>query len=99
MDHSTTAPLRSTARVPTPRGERWVRQLAAHLGHKAEVSELDGGQLLRLPSASCAMTWDETGLTFDARADDAEGLERVQRVVGGHLERFAAKEGLQVAWG
>lgn len=96
-----TAPqdLRSTATVATHRAERWIKQLSSHLGRKAEVSEEpDGGRLLLLAGGSCLLSGDAAGLRFTARAPDEAALERVQSVVGGHLERFAAQEGLRVEW-
>ena len=93
-----TAPLTSRAVVPTARGQRWVKQLASHLGRKAEVREQEDGTLLVLGGGSCLMAADDAALRFSASADDAASLERVQDVVGRHLERFAAAEGLTVSW-
>lgn len=96
---STQADLRSTADVATDRSDRWVKQLSAHLGRKAEVRATDGGgQLLLLAGGSCHLSGDAATLRFAATAPDEATLERVQSVVGGHLERFAAKEGLAVVW-
>ena len=93
-----TEDLRSHAEVETDRAERWVKQLSSHLGRKAEVRDADGGQLLLLAGGSCLLTGDDRVLRFAAAAPDAEALGRVEDVVGGHLERFAAKEGLTVRW-
>jgi hypothetical protein len=101
MEDQMTAPartLRSTAEVATDRSDRWIKQLSAHLGRKAETRPVDGGQLLQIAGGSCRMTGDDHALRFDATAPDEASLERVQRVVGGHFERFAASEGLTVAW-
>lgn len=40
----------------------------------------------------------ETGLRLQAQAVSAEGLERVQDVVGRHLERFGQRHELDVRW-
>lgn len=90
--------LRSTAVVATDRSERWIRQLGSHLGRKAEVRPVDGGQLLLLAGGSCLLTGDDRTLRFAAAGPDEDALQRVQHVVGGHFERFAAGEGLTVAW-
>jgi uncharacterized protein len=37
-------------------------------------------------------------LTLLAAAPDAESLERVQSVLGGHLERFGQRNELVVTW-
>ena len=71
----------------------------SHLGRKAEVrDDGNGGQLLLLAGGRCSMTGDETSLHFAVEAPDQAVLERVQAVVGGHLERFAAAEGIVVVW-
>jgi len=89
---------RSQADVEVERGERWVTQLASHLGRKAEVEQQADGVLLRLAGGSCLMSSDATGVRLVASAPEAEQLARVQEVVGGHFERFAAKEGVLVRW-
>ncbi|MGK5682624.1 DUF2218 domain-containing protein [Actinoplanes sp. URMC 104] len=91
--------LRSRADVPTPRGERWRKQLASHFGRKATVLEEDAGTTLLLSAGSCLLTYDDAALHLEATAADAESLARVEQVVGGHLERFAAStEALRVTW-
>jgi uncharacterized protein len=90
--------LRSHADVPTPRGERWRKQLASHLGRRAEVVHDGDATVLVLGGSSCAMTYDATTLRFTATAPDEEALAQVEHVVGGHFERFAAAEGLRVVW-
>ena len=54
--------------------------------------------LLRRAGGSCLMSSDGRGVRLAASAPEAEQLARVQQVVGGHVERFAAKEGVQVRW-
>ena len=95
---SPTTTLRSHAVVPTERAERWVTQLASHLGHKAEVVRTDTSATLAIAGGSCVMTWDAAAARFAATAPEAEALGRIEDVVGRHLERFAAKEGLTVDW-
>ena len=91
--------LRSNAVVATDRPERWITQLASHLGRKAEVrEEPDGAVVLVLGESSCRMSGGDAALRLAAAAPDDEALTRVERVVGGHLERFAAGEGLTVTW-
>ena len=91
--------LRSSATVPTDRSARWIKQLAAHLGRKAEVrEEPDGAALLLIAGGTCRMSGDDAALHLAASAPDDEALGRVQDVVGGHLERFASAEGLTVRW-
>ena len=91
--------LRSNAAVATGRPERWIKQLASHLGRKAEVREdADGAVVLLLGGGTCRMRGDDTQLHLAVAAPDEQALTRVEQVVGSHLERFAAAEGLVVRW-
>ncbi len=91
--------LRSDAAVPTNRPQRWIKQLASHLGRKAEVREdPDGAVVLVLAGGTCRMSGDDALLRLAAGAPDEEALARVEHVVGSHLERFASTEGLTVDW-
>ena len=91
--------LRSNAAVATGRPERWITQLAAHLGRKAEVRDAGGGAvLLVLGGGTCRMSSGDARLLLAAAAPYDEALTRVEHVVGSHLERFAQAEGLTVSW-
>jgi len=90
--------LTSSADVVVERGERWVKQLASHLGRKAEVEQREADVLLTLAGGSCALSSDAEAVHLRAQAPDAESLGRVEEVVGGHFQRFAAAEGVVVTW-
>ncbi|MBD9722441.1 DUF2218 domain-containing protein [Streptomyces caniscabiei] len=94
--HKTT--LRSHADVSTPRGERWRKQLASHLGRRCEVVHDDDTITLLLAGGACAMTYDDTALHLAATGPDEGALSQVRHVIAVHLERFAADEGLHVVW-
>jgi hypothetical protein len=89
----------STARVPVERPQRYVKQLVAHLGRKRTTQWLppDAGTVL-WPDGSCGLACEAGVLLLTATADDADALARVQDTVGRHLERFGARDGLQVRW-
>jgi hypothetical protein avisC_04444 len=95
---------RSTARVTTDRPARYGKQLAGHMGRKittmwdedAETGSLTfdrEGKMTGVVALSC----HDGALQLDLTADD-EHLERLEHVVGIHLARFGAKEGLTVSW-
>jgi hypothetical protein len=90
--------LTSTADVPTTAAARYAKQLAGHLGHKAEVRDEPDGQRIVIGLGSCLLVAGDS-LVLRAEAPDAESLERVQNVVGSHLERFGARNELVVTWG
>jgi hypothetical protein len=78
--------------------ERWAKQLVAHLGHRLETATEPAGDRLVFDTGSCLVSPRGDRLLLVARADDDAGLQRIQEVVGGHLERFAQKLELSVRW-
>lgn len=92
------AALTSTARVATDAAPRYAKQLASHLGRKAEVREEPGGIRLILGGGECLLQPGDDVLTMTATAPDAEALGVVTDVVGRHLERFGQRNELVVEW-
>src|SRR4051812_4575261 len=90
---------RSIAQVATDSPARYAKQLAAHLGRKIAVTETASGPVLHFATGDAALL-ESAGdqLVLHAAAADAERLTRVQDVVGGHLERFGARNELVVRW-
>ena len=86
------------AAVATDAAQRYAKQLAAHLGRRAEVREEPGGRRVVLGDGSCLLVAGDTVLELSAEAPSAESLERVQHVVGSHLERFGSRRELVVDW-
>ena len=95
---------RSIARVTTDRPARYGKQLAGHMGRKITTTWDEASQ-------TGSLTFDREGVATGAvklschddilqlvlEADD-EHLERLEHVVGIHLARFGAKDGLVVSW-
>lgn len=87
----------STAHVVTTTPERYAKQLASHLGRKAEVRSEPEGERIVLGGGSCLLVCGDD-LELRAEAPDAEALARVQDVVGSHLVRFGQRDELVVSW-
>ena len=95
---------RSIARVTTDRPARYGKQLTGHMGRKITTTWDETSQ-------TGSLTFDREGavtgvvelfchdgvLQLVLEADD-EHLERLEHVVGIHLARFGAKDGLVVSW-
>jgi len=93
------AVVTSSADVPAERPERYVKQVVSHLAHRRTTRLLsqDTGTV-EWPDGNCRLTCEPGRLILTATADDAEALARVQDVIGRHLERFGARDGLTVRW-
>ena len=90
--------LTATAVVSTEAPARYVKQLASHLGRRAEIREEADGTRIVLGDSSCLLQSRPSSLEMSATADSAEALERVMDVVGRHLERFGQRNELHVDW-
>ncbi len=86
------------ADVATDAPGRYAAQLLSHLGHRLPVEVVDGGERLVFDVGSCDLLVGDAGLVLLARADTAEGLDRVTDVVGRHLVRFGRRNSLVVTW-
>lgn len=100
---SSDSSLRSTADVATDRPERYAKQLVAHLGRKTEMVAERGGHTMHFPpdrgvAATGFIGTADGAVRLEVDAADPESLATVQDVLGRHLEKFGAKDGLEVVW-
>lgn len=86
------------ADVATERPERYAKQLASHLGRRGGLDYVGETARLTYDGGSCTLTPAGDTLVLEATAEDSEAMDRIQNVVGGHLERFGEKDGLSVTW-
>jgi hypothetical protein len=95
--------LLSTAVVTTDTPDRYAKQLLSHLGHKVQAEPLPdhpepAGRLVFAYGVGTVLP-EPGSLVLRAAAGDAESLERLQGVLGRHLEKFGARRELVVTWG
>lgn len=96
----------SQANVKTTRPERYAKQLTSHFSRKVEASWDDaaGEGVILFPAREdageptrCELSAGEGALHL--RIDGTvDAVERIERVVGTHLVRFGARDGLAVQW-
>ncbi|WP_237224986.1 DUF2218 domain-containing protein [Rothia nasisuis] len=100
-----TLTARSRALVATDRPARYAKQLASHFGHKILAEEIADGHRLtfnrdgNFGGYADILVQPLDGadrLILHVYAEDAEKRERLEQVVGGHLERFGEKDRLTV---
>ncbi|MEU9449946.1 DUF2218 domain-containing protein [Streptomyces sp. NPDC048277] len=91
---------RSEARVTTDRPARYAKQLASHLGRRAQTSwdeESGLGTIAFANGGTGTLTATEGALLLAVEAD-AEHLDLLEGVVGRHLVRFGTRDELLVTW-
>lgn len=95
----------SLASVTTTRPKRYGKQLASHFSRKVEAkwSDADREGVINFQThdgtegARCTLSAGEGVLRM--RIDGTSyDVERFERVVGSHLVRFGARDGLVVQW-
>jgi hypothetical protein len=90
--------MSSTADVSAAKPAAYMRQLCKHFGHKTEASFGDSSGEIRFDFGHCALHAGDGVLTLRVTAQGSENLERMERVIGSHLERFGRRDGLSVSW-
>ncbi len=90
----------SSAKLIIDRPARYAKQLASHIGHKAQaIEEIDGKVHITFgfgATGTIAVTSD--AVLLEASADNNEALEKAQDVLGRHLLKFAKLEDQTLDW-
>jgi uncharacterized protein len=90
--------LTARADVPTDVPERYAKQLVSHLGRRVEFT-VEGPRSTAVIAGGTGIVEVGDGvLILRAQAPDAATLDRVQDVLGRHLERFGQRNELVVVW-
>ena len=90
--------ISSRAEVATEKPVPYMRQLCKHFGHKVDASFGDEDGYIQFEFGRCDLHSSDGRLTLEVTAADAESHERMERVIGSHLERFGRRDELSVAW-
>jgi hypothetical protein len=90
--------ITSRAGVATEKPVAYMRQLCKHFGHKVDASFGDDAGYIQFDFGRCELHANNGTLTLDVSAADADSHERMERVIGSHLERFGRRDELAVAW-
>lgn len=87
----------STATITTNRASSYLQQLCKHFGHKVPVEFTPEAGEITLPFGTCALTAEDETLTLAVTAEE-DTLEKMQKVIGDHLARFAFRENPEIEW-
>jgi uncharacterized protein len=90
--------LESVSQVATEKPVPYMRQLCKHFGHKNDAQYDEDSGSIRFPYGLCELNAGASELSLTVSADDAESLERMEQVIGSHLERFGRGDALVVSW-
>ena len=90
--------ITSHAEVATDNPVAYMRQLCKHFGHKVDASFGEDTGYIQFDFGRCELHANGGTLTLNVSAGDVESHERMERVIGSHLERFGRRDELAVAW-
>jgi hypothetical protein len=88
----------SVAHVPTGKARRYLSQLVRHFGHRLPTRLAGAEGQIAFDLGRCELEARPELLVVAVSAADASALTRIEDVVARHLQRFAFREPLQVAW-
>ena len=88
----------STARIATDNPQRLITRLCKHWSHKFPVSfDAHQGEI-HLSLGHCLLEALDDGLQVRLQAAEDEQIQRLQTVVGEHLQRMAAAPLPEFVW-
>jgi hypothetical protein len=93
-----TMTVTSHADVATDKPIPYMRQLCKHFGHKVDSSFGDSDGYIQFDFGRCELHARGDTLALTVTAPDEESHERMERVIGSHLERFGRRDELSVSW-
>lgn len=88
----------ANAEIATDHASRYLQQLCKHFAHKLPVTFDPTQGHIEFAIGTCQLAATDGVLTMQAEAADETDLARLEQVVASHLERFAFREELKVAW-
>ena len=88
----------SRSTIRSDRASSYLQPLCKHFGHSLDVEFTSDRDLISFDFGRCDLVAESDTLTMAAMAEDEEALERVERVMGSHLSRFAFRENLEITW-
>lgn len=93
-----TTTITTRAEVTTDKPVPYMRQLCKHFGHKTEAAYGDDSGYIQFDFGRCELQVRDGHLELVVSAADEEAHERMERVIGSHLERFGRRDELTVDW-
>ena len=93
-----TASLAARADVATDAPARYAKQLVSHLGRRVEWTTEGPMSTASIAGGTGIVEVGDGVLDPPRSGADTESLERVQDVLGRHLERFGQRNELVVSW-
>jgi uncharacterized protein len=90
--------LTSHADVVTEKPVPYMRQLCKHFGHKSDAAFGEDSGYIQFEFGRCELRAGDRTLHLTVSAAGEENHQRMESVIGSHLERFGTRDDLCVTW-
>lgn len=88
----------SQALLTTAKAANYIRQLSKHFAHKIRVEDGEGLIIFHFADGRATAQAEGNHLKLHVDAATIGQHQRVEEIIGSHLERFAFRENLRVHW-
>jgi hypothetical protein len=86
------------ATIDTDKAERLMKALCNHFVRKITARYEGNKGYIEFGDGKCVITATSSTLTFQAEADNVDGLNHVKQAVIKHLQRFTPEEDIEFDW-
>jgi len=86
------------ATIETNKAERLMKALCNHFARKITARYEEDKGYIEFGDGKCEITATSSTLTLQVKAENADDLARVERVVVEHLLRFTPEDNFQINW-
>lgn len=86
------------ATIETSKPERLMKALCNHFARKITAHYKGNKGTIEFGDGKCELTATASTLTFQAEAENADGLSHVKQAVANHMMRFIPGENIQISW-
>jgi len=86
------------ATIETNKAERLMKALCNHFARKITARYEGDKGYIEFGDGKCEITATSSTLTLQVKAENADDLARVERVVVEHLLRFTPEDNFQINW-
>ena len=88
----------SSTEIVTAKAGSYLQQMCKHFAHKVDVTQMKNTHVIQFGFGVGELRATDDRIVLSAHAEDRERLERIETLLGSHLERFAFRENLIVTW-
>ena len=91
--------MQTEALVNTQSAELYLKKLCRHFAHKVPATIAGQSGIIDFPFGRCRLDVKPGSLVMCIELENADDVDKAEKVVSEHLVRMAPKETLTIEWG